>query len=118
MGRRWYKLALSIGLVTDTGVQVKFIPPNRCLRPIALETQARGLGVLPLCLDPVAADCNHIDCRRKGTATLNNKTEGIIDGLAAILILFTAMLDPRVSVGLAVVALFGLAIYKFRHKAE
>jgi hypothetical protein len=47
---------------------------------------------------------------------MNNKAEGIINSLAALLVLFTAMLDPRVSVGIAVVALIGLAIYKFRSK--
>ncbi len=45
---------------------------------------------------------------------MNNKTEGIINSLAALLLLFTAMLDPRVSVGIAVAFLAGLAIYKFR----
>lgn len=45
---------------------------------------------------------------------MNSKTEGMINSLVAILVLFTAMLDPRISVGIAVVALIGLAIYKFR----
>jgi len=45
---------------------------------------------------------------------MNDKTEGIINSLAAILVLFTAMLDPRISIAIAVVALAGLAIYKFR----
>jgi hypothetical protein len=47
---------------------------------------------------------------------VSNKTEGIINSIAAILVLFTAMLDPRVSVGLAVVAMLGFAIYKFGRK--
>ncbi len=47
---------------------------------------------------------------------MNNKTEGIINSLAAVLVLFTAMPDPRVSVGIAVAFLAGLAIYKFRSR--
>ena len=47
---------------------------------------------------------------------MNSKTEGIINSLAAMLVLFTAMLDPRVSIGIAVVALIGLALYKFSSK--
>ena len=49
---------------------------------------------------------------------MNNKTEGIISGLAAILVLFTAMLDPRVSTGIATAALIGVAIYKFQSKGS
>jgi hypothetical protein len=45
---------------------------------------------------------------------MNDTTEGVIGILAAILVLFTAMLDPRLSIGLAVVALAGLAVYRFR----
>jgi hypothetical protein len=52
----------------------------------------------------------------QGDDDMNSKTEGIINSLAALLVLFTAMLDPRVSVGIAVVALIGLAMYKFRSK--
>jgi hypothetical protein len=44
---------------------------------------------------------------------MNGKTEAAINTAAAILVLFTAMLDPRISVGLAVAALLGLAIYNF-----
>lgn len=47
---------------------------------------------------------------------MKDKTDAIINALAAILVLFTAMLDPRISVGLAVVFLVGLSIYKLRHK--
>ncbi len=49
---------------------------------------------------------------------MNNKTEATINALAAILVLFTAMLDPRISVGLAVVFLIGLSIYKLRPKKD
>ena len=47
---------------------------------------------------------------------MSNKTDAIISSLAAIFVLFTAMIDPRVSVGLAVVFLLALAIYKFARK--
>ena len=47
---------------------------------------------------------------------MKNKTEGIVNAVAAMLVLFTAMLDPRVSIGIAVAALIGLAIYKFRSR--
>ncbi|NLV31961.1 MAG: hypothetical protein GXY47_12500 [Acidobacteria bacterium] len=47
---------------------------------------------------------------------MTNRTDAIISGLAALLVLFTAMLDPRVSVGLAVVFLLGVAVYKFTRK--
>jgi hypothetical protein len=49
---------------------------------------------------------------------MNNKTDAIINSLAAVLVLFTAMLDPRISVGLAAAFLLGLAIYKFARKGE
>jgi hypothetical protein len=44
------------------------------------------------------------------------KTEGVLSSLAAILVLFTTMLDPRISVGLAVAFLLGLGIYHFVRK--
>lgn len=47
---------------------------------------------------------------------MNDRTDATINALAATLVLFTAMLDPRISVGLAVVFLVGLSIYKFRRK--
>jgi hypothetical protein len=47
---------------------------------------------------------------------MNDSTEGIVSSLAAMLVLFTAMLDPRVSIGIAVLALTGVAAYKFRSK--
>ncbi len=49
---------------------------------------------------------------------MNDKTEATINALAAILVLFTAMLDPRISVGLAVVFLIGLSIFKLRQKKD
>jgi len=49
-------------------------------------------------------------------ATMSNKTEGIVSTMAAILVLFTTMLDPRISVGLAVAFLIGLGIYHLARK--
>ncbi|MBP1624327.1 MAG: hypothetical protein H6Q07_2347 [Acidobacteria bacterium] len=45
---------------------------------------------------------------------MNNKTEGILNNLAAMLVLFTTMLDPRISAGLAVVFLIALGMYRFK----
>jgi len=44
---------------------------------------------------------------------MNARTEGAIAIVAAILVLFSAMWDPRISVGLSVVALVALGIYRF-----
>jgi hypothetical protein len=44
---------------------------------------------------------------------VDNKTEGVLNNLTAILVIFTALLDPRVSVGLAVVFLIALGMYHF-----
>jgi hypothetical protein len=49
---------------------------------------------------------------------MNTKTEGTIALLAALLVLFSAMLDPRVSVGISVAALLGLGVYKLVHKVK
>lgn len=43
---------------------------------------------------------------------MNEKTEAVICFLAALLVLFSAMLDPRISLGLAVAFLVILAGYK------
>ena len=43
---------------------------------------------------------------------MNNKTEAIIATLAAFFVLLSAMLDPKISAGLAVVFLVVLAAYK------
>jgi hypothetical protein len=48
---------------------------------------------------------------------MNNKTEGIISSLAALLVLFTTMLNPWISVALAVIFLAGLGIYHFKQKS-
>jgi hypothetical protein len=47
---------------------------------------------------------------------LNAKTEGAFAILAAFIVLFSAMWDPRISVGLSVVALVGFGIYRFATK--
>jgi hypothetical protein len=45
---------------------------------------------------------------------MSDRTEGLASALAAGLVLFTAMLDPWVSIGIAVVALAGLSVYTLR----
>jgi len=47
---------------------------------------------------------------------MKNKTEGIISSLAAILVLFTTMLNPWISVSLAVAFLIGLGIVRHSRK--
>ncbi len=47
---------------------------------------------------------------------MNSKQEGILSSLAAVLVLFTAMLDPWVSIGLAVVFLLGMGVWHFVKK--
>jgi hypothetical protein len=49
---------------------------------------------------------------------MNNKTEATISIVAAIFVLFSAMFDPRISAGLAVVFLAALAVYKFSRQAN
>ena len=44
---------------------------------------------------------------------MNTKTEGVLAILAALLVLFSAMWDPRVSVVVSILALLGMGIYKF-----
>jgi len=48
---------------------------------------------------------------------MTNRTEGVVSTLAALLVLFTAMLDPRISAGLAVACLIGLGIYHFARRS-
>ena len=47
---------------------------------------------------------------------MNTKTEGVISLVAAFLVLFSAMWNPRVSIVVSIVALVGLGIYKFLQK--
>ena len=49
---------------------------------------------------------------------MNAKTEGTLAIVAAILVIFSAMWDPRVSVAVSVVALVGLGIYRFAHRGQ
>ena len=43
---------------------------------------------------------------------MNRKTGAMLNGAAALFVLFVAMLDPRISVGVAVAFLVVLAVYK------
>lgn len=47
---------------------------------------------------------------------MNTKTEGTLAIIAALIVLFSAMWDPRVSVAVSIVALLAFGIYKFAHK--
>ena len=49
---------------------------------------------------------------------MNSKTEGTLAIIAALIVLFSAMWDPRVSAGVSIVALLGFGIYKFAHKSN
>jgi hypothetical protein len=44
---------------------------------------------------------------------MNAKTEGTMAIIAALIVLFSAMWNPIVSVGVSVVALLAFAIYRF-----
>jgi hypothetical protein len=46
------------------------------------------------------------------------KTESTLEILAALLVLFSAMWDPRISVAVAIVALVALALYKATQRFE
>jgi hypothetical protein len=43
---------------------------------------------------------------------MTTKTEGTLAIIAALLVLLSAMWDPRVSVAVSILALLGLGIYK------
>ena len=49
---------------------------------------------------------------------MSSKTEGTVAIVAALLVLFSAMLDSRVSLTIAVIALVGFGIYKLRKKPD
>lgn len=49
---------------------------------------------------------------------MNAKTEGTLTILAALFVLFSAMLDPQVSVAITIAALLGLGIYKLVYKSH
>jgi hypothetical protein len=46
---------------------------------------------------------------------MNARTEGTIAIIAALIVLFSAMWDPRISVAVSVVALAALGVYRFVH---
>jgi hypothetical protein len=48
---------------------------------------------------------------------MNTNTEGILAIIAALIVLFSAMWNPLVSVGVSVVALLGFGIYKYMQKS-
>ena len=47
---------------------------------------------------------------------MNTKTEGILAIIAALIVLFSAMWDPRISATVSIVALLAFGIYKFAQK--
>lgn len=47
---------------------------------------------------------------------MNERYEGTLSILAALLVLFSAMLDPRISAALAIILLIAFALYKFTYK--
>ena len=47
---------------------------------------------------------------------MNARTEGTLAIVAALLVLFSAMWDPRISVAVSVVALAALGMYRFVQK--
>lgn len=47
---------------------------------------------------------------------MKTKTEGTLAIIAALIVLFSAMWNPLVSVGVSVVALLGFGVYKFVHR--
>jgi hypothetical protein len=47
----------------------------------------------------------------------NDRIEGAMSIVAAILVLFTAMLDPRISMALAVTALLAFGVYKLTRRS-
>jgi hypothetical protein len=47
---------------------------------------------------------------------MDTKIEGVMAVIAAVLVLLSAMWDPRVSIGVSIIALLGLGIYKFVKK--
>jgi hypothetical protein len=49
---------------------------------------------------------------------MNSKTEGAIAIIAAMLVLFSALWDARISAAVSVVALLALGIYRFIQKEK
>jgi hypothetical protein len=49
---------------------------------------------------------------------MNAKTEGTLAIIAALIVLFSAMWDPRISVIISIVALVAFGVYRFRQKGK
>jgi len=49
---------------------------------------------------------------------MNTKTEGTFAIVAALIVLFSAMWNPLVSVVVSIVALLGFGIYKYMQKSS
>ena len=49
---------------------------------------------------------------------MNTKTEGTLAVIAALIVLFSAMWDPRISVAVSIIALLGFGILKFIQKSR
>jgi len=47
---------------------------------------------------------------------MNAKSEGMLAIIAALIVLFSAMWNPLVSVAVSIVALLGFGIYKYMQK--
>jgi hypothetical protein len=47
---------------------------------------------------------------------MNTKTEGTLAIIAALIVLFSAMWDARISAAVSIVSLLGFGIYKFIQK--
>jgi len=54
--------------------------------------------------------------KRGNIMDIGNRTEGIIAILVAFFVLLSAMLDPKISAGLAIIFLVVLAAYKLLSK--
>jgi hypothetical protein len=49
---------------------------------------------------------------------MNTKTEGTFAIIAALIVMFSAMWNPLVSVGISIVSLLGFGIYKYIQKSS
>jgi phosphatidylserine synthase len=74
---------------------------------------AAGLALLALTIVIAVLFVLRVSRSQLSTGNFSaNQTEGTISILAALCVLFSAMLNPVLSVGLAVVFLLALAVYK------
>ena len=48
---------------------------------------------------------------------MNTRTEASLAVIAALIVLFSAMWDPRVSVAVSIITLLGFGIFKFVQKS-